>query len=58
MKKTFFSIQTTFKNQQNLKVPKKFTIEKLIYVNENEFERIKNINKEPNQNLKKILKKV
>ena len=41
-----------------VKIPKKFVFEILIYIDKNEFEKIKNMNKKPNKNLKKLLKNI
>ena len=41
-----------------MNITKEFIIRKSIYVNENEFEKVKSMDKEPNQNLKKLLKEI
>jgi len=46
----FFNTQTD--------IPKEFIIEPSIYVDGNEFNRIKNMDKEPNKDLKELLKNV
>ncbi len=59
VKKNFIinkALEMFFNTQLN--IPKEFMIEESIYVDENEFERIKNMDKEPNQNLKELLKNV
>ena len=64
METIYFYTQLIPKNKQNLdlylkvKIPKKFVFETSIYINENEFGKIKNMNKKPNKNLKKLLKNI
>ena len=64
MKTISLYTQLTPKNKQNFdlylkeKIPKEFVFETLIYIDENEFEKIKNMNKEPNKDLKKLLKNI
>ena len=59
VKKSFIinkALEMFFNTQ--MKIPKEFVIETSIYIDENEFEKIKNMDKEPNQDLKKLLKNV
>ena len=59
IKKSFIinkALEMFFNTQMN--IPKEFIIESSIYVDENEFERIKNMDKEPSQDLKELLKNV
>jgi len=59
VKKNFIinkALEMFFNTQMN--IPKEFMIEPSIYVDENEFEKIKNLDKEPNQKLKELLKNV
>jgi len=59
IKKNFLinkALEMFFNTQIN--IPREFIIEPSIYVDENEFERIKNMDKEPNQDLKKLLENV
>lgn len=59
IKKSFIinkALEMFFNTQMN--IPSEFIIEPSIYVDENEFERIKNMDKEPNEDLKELLKNV
>ena len=59
IKKSFIinkALEMFFNTHMN--IPSEFIIEPSIYVDENEFERIKNMDKEPNEDLKELLKNV
>ena len=64
METIYFYTQLIPKNKQNLdlylkvKIPKKFVFEILIYIDKNEFEKIKNMNKELTKDLKKLFKNI
>lgn len=59
IKKNFIinkALEIFFNTQMN--IPKEHIIEPFLYVDENEFEKIKNMNDEPNDKLRELLKNV